>query len=53
LSKSNLHEIFVNHLVDRYECPPTQTAETCKGKGYCHDCWCEWAEESATKEEAE
>ena len=38
------HDRLVKYLIDIYQCPPTKTAETCKGKGDCYNCWGEWAE---------
>jgi len=43
------HDAFLEHLIDLYNCPPTQTAETCKGDDRCRDCWCEWAESKEEK----
>ena len=45
LRTSDRHEMFVSHLINTYQCPPTQTANTCYGKdNYCRYCWCKWAE---------
>ena len=42
---SGRHERFLELLNIRYQCPPTNlTAETCKGKEHCRECWCAWAE---------
>ena len=43
------HDVFIKHLIGLYNCPPTQTAETCKGDDRCRDCWCEWAESKEEK----
>lgn len=41
---SGRHERFIELLNNRYQCPPTQSGETCKGRDHCRECWCEWAE---------
>lgn len=46
---SDRHDVFLDFIIGRYECPPDCTSDTCPGEGLCRECWLAWAERQETK----